>query len=218
MFQDFCLPALNATGSDRPDIDPENLIQNPHVFRKRFLPDPENIESQIEINDTCLQIRLPEIYETGLIHVRYAKKRAQDILRSWIYHLAFCEMKLPDQPAISILIFKNAVWQLNPVEHYRKYLSQLLTLFKRGLVKPLPFFPNASLEYILQMQMRGKSKKTALKAAQRKWLKSEFARGESDDPYYDICFRQYDPLDDSFQEISETVFEPVLTHYTDLEI
>ncbi len=197
-------------------IDIERFVGKIESFRKNKTA--EHIESQIEVNDVCLQVRLPEIYEQGLIHVRYAKKRAQDILRSWIYHLAFCEMKLPDQPASSMLIFKNAAWQLNPVEHHRKYLVQLLTLFKRGLEKPLHFFPNSSLEYIQQKQMHGKSKRTALNAAQRKWRKSEFARGESDDPYYDICFRQYDPLDESFQEISETVFKPVLTHYTDLEI
>ena len=119
---------------------------------------------------------------------------------------------------MSILIFKNAAWQLNPVDNHQKYLAQLLNLFKSGLVKPLHFFPVTSLEYVQHEQVRGKSKTAALKAAQRKWLNSDFARGESDDPYYDICFRQYDPLDHTFQEISETIFKPVLAHCTELEI
>jgi exodeoxyribonuclease V gamma subunit len=197
-------------------IDIEHFVSKIESFKNRKIA--ENWESQIEINDVRLQVRLPDIYEQGLIHVRYANQRAQDILRSWIYHLAFCEMKLQNQPSTSILIFKNAALQLNPVDHHQKYLAQLLNLFKRGLEKPLHFFPNTSLEYIQEGQIRGKSKTAALKAAQRKWLNSDFARGESDDPYYDICFRQYDPLDDSFQKISETVFKPVFAHYTELEI
>jgi exonuclease V gamma subunit len=86
------------------------------------------------------------------------------------------------------------------------------------LEKPLHFFPNASLEYVQQEQIKGKSKTAALKAAQRKWVSSDFVRGESDDPYYDICFRMYDPLDASFQKISETVFKPLLANCTEIEI
>ncbi len=197
-------------------IDVEHFVSKIQSFKDRKIA--EHSEARIEIHDFSLQVRLPEIYERGLIHVRYAKQRAQDILRSWIYHLALCEMKPQNRPPTSILIFKNTAWQLNPVDHHQKILTDLLNLFKRGLEKPLHFFPNASLEYVQQEQIKGKSKTAALKAAQRKWVNSDFVRGDSDDPYYDVCFRTYDPLDESFQEISETVFKPVLAHYTELEI
>ena len=97
-------------------------------------------------------------------------------------------------------------------------MQALLNLFKKGQEKPLHFFPNTSLEYVRQAQISGKPKTMALKAAQKKWLSTDFARGESDDSYYDICFRRCDPLDDIFQEISETVFKPVLAHYIELKI
>ncbi|MGD2187194.1 MAG: hypothetical protein PVI71_13775, partial [Desulfobacterales bacterium] len=191
------------------------------VSKIKYLKDNkvvDQLEARIDINNFNLQVRLPEIYERGLIHVRYARQRAQDILRSWIYHLAFCEMKPQDRPPISILIFKNAAWQLNPVDDHRQFLANLLNLFKQGLEKPLHFFPNASLEYVRQEQINGKSKTAALKAAQRKWANTDFSRGESDDPYYDICFRMVDPLDRSFQNISETVFKPILAYCSELEI
>jgi hypothetical protein len=54
--------------------------------------------------------------------------------------------------------------------------------------------------------------------AQRKWRSTEFARGESDDPYYDICFKTADPFDASFQEIAGTVFKPLLANCTEIEI
>ena len=91
-------------------------------------------------------------------------------------------------------------------------------MFKHGLEKPLHFFPNASLEYAQQKQLKGKSQTTALKMAQKKWLSTDFARGESDDPYYDICFKMLDPFDASFQEIAKTVFQPLLANCTEIEI
>jgi exodeoxyribonuclease V gamma subunit len=90
-------------------------------------------------------------------------------------------------------------------------------MFKAGLAKPLHFFPVSSLEYVQQEQLKGKSKTTALTQAQKKWLGSDYARGESDDPYYDICFKMTDPLDQSFEEVSKAVFGPLLANGTVLD-
>jgi exodeoxyribonuclease V gamma subunit len=155
----------------------------------------EPLEARIEMGEFCLQVRLPKVYDRGLLQVRYAKQRAQDLLRSWIYHLAFCAAAPKDWLPQSAIIFKNAAWQFNPVDRHRKILMDLFNMFKAGLAKPLHFFPVSSLEYVQQEQIKGKSKTTALTQAQKKWLGSDYARGESDDPYYDICFKMTDPLD-----------------------
>ena len=197
-------------------IDVEHFISKIEPFTDRKIAEPK--EAQIEIGDLRLQVRLPEIYERGLIQVRYAKQRAQDIIRSWIYHLAFCEVTPQKEAPTSLLIFKNTAWQFNPVDRHRKFLADLLDVFKQGLEKPLHFFPNSSLEYVQQKQLKGRPKPTALKMAQKKWLSTDFARGESDDPYYDICFKMYDPIDASFQEIAKTVFKPLLANCTEIEI
>jgi hypothetical protein len=54
--------------------------------------------------------------------------------------------------------------------------------------------------------------------AQKKWVSTDFARGESDDPYFDICFKTVDPFDASFTEIAKTVFKPLLANCTEFEI
>jgi exodeoxyribonuclease V gamma subunit len=197
-------------------IDIDHFVSKIEPFMDRKIADP--LETQLEINDFRLQVRLPEIYERGLIQMRYARQRAQDILRSWIYHLAFCEVFPPKRTPTSVLILKDKAWQFNPVELHRQFLGDLLDVFKKGLEKPLHFFPNASLEYAQQRQLKGKSKTTALNMAQRKWLSTDFARGESDDPYVDLCFKPVDPFDASFQEIAEKVFKPLLANFTEIEI
>ncbi len=195
--------------------DVEQFVSQIESLKDKKIVGP--LEAQIEIGEYRLQVRLPEIYDCGLLQVRYAKQRAQDLLRSWIYHLAFCDAAPKDLLPRSILIFKNAAWQFDPVEDHRKILADLFNLFKAGLEKPLPFFPGASLEYVQQGQFKGKPKTEALTLARRKWLGSEYARGESDDPYYDICLKMADPLDQSFELVSRAVFGPLLTNSMVLE-
>jgi exodeoxyribonuclease V gamma subunit len=179
----------------------------------------EPLEAQIEMGECLLQARLTEIYDCGLLQVRYAKQRAQDLLSAWIYHLAFCEAAPKKRPPESAMIFKDAAWQFKAVEHHRQILMDLLNMFRDGLEAPLHFFPNASLEYVQQEQLKGKSKRTALTQARKKWQGSgDFARGESDDPYYDICFKMTDPLDQAFEDVSKAVFGPLLANITEMEL
>jgi exodeoxyribonuclease V gamma subunit len=192
--------------------DVDRFVSKIESLKARKIAGP--LEARIEMGEFCLQVRLPKIYDRGLLQVRYAKQRAQDLLRSWIYHLAFCAAAPKDWLPQSAIIFKNAAWQFNPVDRHRKILMDLFNMFKAGLAKPLHFFPVSSLEYVQQEQIKGKSKTTALTQAQKKWLGSDYARGESDDPYYDICFKMTDPLDQSFEEVSKAVFGPLLANGT----
>ena len=175
------------------------------------------LEKQIDIGEVTLLVRLPEIFDGGLVEYRYANQRAQDLLRLWIYHLTFCDLAQRDWPQTSVMIFRKSVWQFHPVKHPRKLLAELLDTFKAGMEKPLHLFPATSLEYIQQQQLNGKSETAAMALARRKWAGSEFFRGEADDPYFDICFKMTDPLDASFAKISKAIFEPLLENGTRLE-
>jgi exodeoxyribonuclease V gamma subunit len=171
------------------------------------------------MGECVLQARLPEIYDCGLLQMRYAKERAQDLLSAWIYHLVFCEAAPKELPAKSAIIFKNAAWQFKAVDHHLQILMELFNMFKDGLEKPLHFFPGSSLEYVQQAQLKSKSKIKALKQARKKWQGSgDYARGESDDPYYDICFKMTDPLDQAFEDVSKAVFGPLLASITQMDL
>ena len=63
------------------------------------------------------------------------------------------------------------------------------------------------------------SASAALIQARKKWQGSgDFARGESVDPYYDICFRTTDPLDQDFEDVSKAVFGPLLANIAEIEL
>jgi exodeoxyribonuclease V gamma subunit len=87
------------------------------------------------------------------------------------------------------------------------------------LEKPLHFFPRSSLEYVELEQLKGKSKTAALIRAQKKWRGSgDYARGESADVYYDVCFKTTDPLDQAFEEVSKAVFGPLLANIIKVDL
>jgi exodeoxyribonuclease V gamma subunit len=170
------------------------------------------------MGESVLHARLPEIYDCGLLQVRYAKQRAQDLLRIWIYHLVYCEAAPKDSDPRSSIVFKNAGWQFKAVDGHLIILKDLLKIYKAGLEKPLHLFPGSSLEYVEQ-QSKGKSRAAALTLARKKWQGSgDYARGESADPYYNICFKTTDPLDQAFEDVSKAVFGPLLASITEMQI
>jgi exodeoxyribonuclease V gamma subunit len=196
--------------------DVEQFVSKIGSLKDRKIAGP--LEARIEMGDSVLHARLPEIYDCGLLQVRYAKQRARDLLRLWICHLVFCEAAPKDTDPRSAILFKNSAWQFKPVDDHLKILMDLCKMFKAGLKKPLHLFPGASLEYV-QQQIKGKSRAAALTLARKKWQGSgNFARGESADPYYDICFRTTDPLDRAFEDVSKAVFGPLLASITEMQI
>ena len=49
------------------------------------------------------------------------------------------------------------------------------------------------------------------------WAGSDFSRGECEDPYYQLCFGNTDPLDPEFERISEEILEPLIVHQKEIE-
>jgi exodeoxyribonuclease V gamma subunit len=110
------------------------------------------------------------------------------------------------------LLCKDAAWEFAPVSNPAHILNSLLKLFWEGISEPLHFFPESSFEYARRVLLRHQTKPEALNAAKNKWTGNDFARGESEDPYFERCFGKTDPLDDEFEKVSEQVFAPLLDY------
>ena len=173
------------------------------------------IEVDFEIADFHIRGRISEVSEAGCVQLRYARLRAKDLLRSWIYHLICCHAGPADYQGTSFLICKDAAVQFDRVTDSGPILQDLLGLFHQGLELPIHFFPESSYEYAEHLLNKAASELAALNKAKRKWRGSQFAdyaTGESNDPYYDLCFRQSEPLDQVFEDIAVQVFSPLLAH------
>ena len=196
------------------NIEVENFISKIESFTSAAPKDP--IEIGLNISGFNLRGRLSKISESGYVHVRYARKRVKDILNSWIYHLVFCLEAPPEYHQTSFLICKDSALEFDPVPESRRFLKELIGLFRRGWEEPIHFFPDASYEYAKHRLQNAGSDQSALNKAGKKWQGGDsakrYAKAESEDPYYDLCFRHLDPLDDEFAKIAMKVFTPLIAH------
>jgi exodeoxyribonuclease V gamma subunit len=200
-------------------IEAQNFVRQIEKYCGAVSRDPIDIDFKAAGFD--LSGRLSSASDLGYIHIRYARRRVKDLLRTWIYHLIYCLLAPPDYEKSSYLICKDSAIQFGPLTDSLPILESLLRIYRQGLEIPIHFFPKSSFEYAEQVLRKSKPETAALLRAKKKWVGSEFAKtakGESEDPYYDLCFRQFDPLDEQFQKVAIQVFEPLLAHSREIKL
>jgi len=151
-----------------------------------------------------------------VIQIRYVKAKPKYLLNTWVNHIILCVLVEGNRPVKSLLLCKDTAWEFTPVSKGKNILNDLLTLFWNGMSAPLHFFPESSFEYARRILLKHQSRSAALNAAKNKWIGNDFARGESEDPYFERCFGRTDPLDNEFEIISEEVFAPLLDHCSEI--
>ena len=170
----------------------------------------------LQMGDFRLEGELPLFRGVGLVHCRPAKAKPAAYLKLWIEHLALQLAGLPEAKT-SRLIAEDGTWIFNEVPDAEKILKQLLDLYFLGLTKPLPFFPATAFAFVSEPSSR--SKKSPADLAQEKWAGGEFddfGKGEAQDPYFNLCFRNAaNPLDDEFEQLAKQIVEPLRAHQTE---
>ena len=115
-------------------------------------------------------------------------------------------------PPLTTLVCRDSITRFEEVENPGKILKDLLGYFREGLTVPIHFFPETSCEFVKLLHNGGITVWEALNRARNMWIGSEFHRGESQDPYYRLCFTRADPFDDRFRELSEEIFGQLSRH------
>ena len=167
-----------------------------------------SLDVDVQIGEFRIVGRVPNARPEGLLYLRYAKIKASDRLRAWIYHLLLNRVCGDAEPRCE-LICRDFEGRYAPVADSEKILRSLLDIYWRGLSTPLPFIPEASWAYMERIR-QGKPPEDARSAAQRQWHGNDFYPGEKNDPYYRTCFQESDPLDfEAFSELAFVVFAPL---------
>jgi len=209
----------------------EELSQGVESFVEKSKPyTPETILEPLEVDLNILGFRLTgrinQIYPKRLFHYRYARVKARDRLTVWIHHLALNSLTADTYPRTSMLAGLEpdkkreavwAAWEYSPVQNSKEILEILLNEYWEGLMKPLHFFPDTSWAYVHTLLEKNKPEEDACNSARRIWEKTDYYRGECEDPYYQLCFGNIDPLDSEFRRIAEKIFRPFLEHQIAVE-
>jgi len=168
----------------------------------------EPVDVNLSIADFRIVGSIEGIYGNRLIRFRYAKLKPKDRLRLWIYHLSLNMT----QEISSLFVGSDHQIEYAPIPDAKNILEMLLLRYWQGLRSPLHFFPQSSLAYAEAFISKGKSEKEAEDAALYCWIGNEHNRGESEDAYYQRCFRHENPLDNEFRKVSIEIFKDILTH------
>jgi exonuclease V gamma subunit len=103
---------------------------------------------------------------------------------------------------------KDAGYVFGPVGDAEGVLLGLLENYWRGLTMPLRFFPETARAYMVTL-LKGKTEEDALKHAKQQWAPYR-GYAERQDPYFQFCFDEADPLDGEFRELAGAVLRPLL--------
>ena len=195
-------------------LDAEDFVRKigGHIKSKRL----DDGGFKLNIAGFSISGRIADIFEQGLIQIRYAKIKPKHLINTWIYHLVLYALDEVNNPDQSLLLGKNTAWEFKPVPDATDRISDLLRFYWKGMSEPLHFFPESSFEYVRQLHVMKRTKPAAIHAARKKWSGSDFTRGESEDPYFERCFGKIDPLDEVFENIATEIFLPLLNHSSEI--
>jgi len=198
----------------------ENFVEQTEKFMEGESLAP--LEVDLEVYGFKLTGTIPGVYPDGFLQYRYARVKPKDHLRLWIHHLVLNAVETASYPRISRLAALHPrskqpfFWEYPALRDGKDILGDLLEKYWVGLVRPLYFFPESSWDYVQRLVMQNKSEEEALRSARHTWMGGDFSRGESRDPYYQLCFERTNPLGEEFQDLATKVLGPLLEHLRDI--
>jgi exodeoxyribonuclease V gamma subunit len=169
----------------------------------------EPLEVDLRIGGFQIGGRLENIYAAGLLRFRYADVKPRDRLTLWLHHLVLNMIGAKGYPASSLLIGKDLQCVYPPVSESEKILQNLLKIYWEAMSKPLHFFPASSWVYA-EALAKDEDEERAMRVARKEWLGDDYSHGESEDPYLQTCFKNIDPLDEEFENLSQEIFGPIV--------
>jgi len=197
----------------------DRFVRKTRDFMKGDLLDP--LEITLALGDIHLTGRIRGLYRERLLHYRYAGVKPKDRLRIWVRHLVLNTAADEGYPRESLLVGLEprekgevhwAGWRYGPVNGSAEILKKLAFRYLEGLVRPLPFFPEASWVFAEETLEKGRSYEQGLARARETWEGGTHSRGEREDAYFDLCFREGDALGPPFAELAQEIFGPLMSY------
>lgn len=144
----------------------------------------------------------------GLVRWRYDDTRPVDYLQAWLPHLL---LNVARPGSLSRFISRDGSFTLRPVADAPRHLHTLLQLYRQGLQQPLHFFAKTSWA-----QATG-APRSQVEATWRTGPRRPYA--EEADAAHRLALRGLpDPLDDTFEQLAEAVYRPLLDHLDDARL
>ncbi len=122
----------------------------------------------------------------GLMAYHGGNFKGRQLLALWLDHLALCAANLWRENESSLLLCKDKTWRLAPLSESAasKQLADYCHLYREGMTRPLPIFPDASFTWA-----READQDKALARALRPWQNQWGLGGDNTNPYIRLVLR-----------------------------
>lgn len=177
------------------------------------------MELDLSVSGFRITGRIEPIFRERLLQYRYARLKPKDFIRLWIYHLTLNTQGREGYPEISTLAGLDpedrkdaawAAWEFDALEDSEEILSSLLEIYREGLMRPLHFFPDTAWTLAVQVVEKKKKPREAFGKVMKTWEGGDYIRGEGEDPYYRLCFKDGIPLNEDFERLTLKILSPLL--------
>jgi exodeoxyribonuclease V gamma subunit len=143
---------------------------------------------------------------------RMARFKEKDRLRIWLQHL-LSTIAYPKEFNESVGIYQDHRVQLNSLsrDEAKQILKEILILYRKGLEKPLLFFPKASYQYIEKI-LNGKEEYDALESIKKSFLQDSWnvPPESSDYPYSEVFDLESVLNNPDFHKHADTIYRPLI--------
>lgn len=195
-------PGVNAFESLKDEVD---------GFVKDLLPllegpPPRSVSVDLSIGGTRITGDLDGIIGDRLVRFRMARLKTADRLKGWVEHLILCAAQ-GDPSFTTHVAGRNERIAFRPGAQDGDVLKDLLELYREGLSRPLPFFPESAWSYV---GARDGDEAKALHKANQEFAGNDFKRGESEDAWIRSCFRRTPRLDSEFTDLATRILVPLI--------
>ncbi|MBN1130327.1 MAG: exodeoxyribonuclease V subunit gamma [Chitinispirillaceae bacterium] len=164
------------------------------------------------INGTSFSGAIAGRYDHCCLAFRYATITPGDWMGLWVRHLALNAFAPADAPRTSVLLCRDRMVRMEPLDNAGQELRTLLDWYALGHTVPLRFFPKTSHAYAEKVVCKNMQPSQAFERAQELWHGSGYARGEKEDPYFSFCFKGALVHDASFTDPTLALWSPLLLH------
>ncbi len=209
----------------------ERTVSQVEDFARRLrtiTPGAEAASLEVSLNVSGFELTgfIGSLNSDGILAYRYARLKAADMIKAWIKHLVLCLSSPPGVRKRSVVAGLSgqgrsgrswAARYFDEISDPKIAIGDLLEFYREGLRRPLPFSPEVSWTYITA-RARGISEKDALDRAHRKWEGSTMSRGECEDPYNELCFKETGLLElPAFGDVAVGILGPLVAGMGELE-
>lgn len=151
--------------------------------------------------DLTLSGQFTELTDQGLVRVSLENGLyATDVLQLRLAHLLLGVLRPEGVPWRSQLLGLEGSVVLEPVADPAAALADLLAAYREGLCRPLPLFRRASPAYV---------KKGEIERARKAYRGDEYTRGDGEDAWVRLLWRDADPCDARFVAWAERLYGPI---------